>query len=253
VLIVGVLACLGLIVLLRLSGKRTLAKMNAFDFVVTVALGSTLATVLLSKDVALAEGLVAFATLIALQFIIAWLSVRSQTISGFVKSEPSLLLYRGRFLHETLRRERVTEEEVRSAIRQGGHGALERWSNRLVRWYAGGMRAYSMDLRERVARAVANGMSKAEAARRYELGLSTVKRYVRLGAGGSLRPRISPGRPRALDAAGVVALRAQVAAYPDATIAEHQRLWQAAQGTAPSRATLGRALRRVGWTRKKSR
>jgi len=88
VLIVGVLAYLGLIVLLRLSGKRTLAKMNAFDFVVTVALGSTLATVLLSKDVALAEGLVAFATLVALQFIIAWLSVRSETVSRFVKSEP---------------------------------------------------------------------------------------------------------------------------------------------------------------------
>ncbi len=91
VLIVGALAYVGLIVLLRFSGKRTLAKMNAFDFVVTVALGSTLATVLLSKDVALAEGLAACATLIALQFIIAWLSVRSQTVSGFVKSEPSLL------------------------------------------------------------------------------------------------------------------------------------------------------------------
>ncbi len=125
VLIVGVLAYLGLIVLLRLSGKRTLAKMNAFDCVVTVALGSTLATVLLSKDVALAKGLAAFATLIALQFIIAWLSVRSQMVSGFVKSEPSLLLYRGRFLHEALRRERVTEGEIRSAVRQGGHGTLE--------------------------------------------------------------------------------------------------------------------------------
>ena len=124
VLIVGVLAYIGLIVLLRLSGKRTLAKMNAFDFVVTVALGSTLATVLLSKDVALMEGLVAFATLIALQFVIAWLSVRSRMISGFVKFEPSLLLYRGHFLRETLRRERVTEGEVRSAARQGGYGDL---------------------------------------------------------------------------------------------------------------------------------
>jgi len=54
-LVVGALAYAGLIVLLRLSGKRTLAKMNAFDLVVTVALGSTLATVMTSKDVALAE------------------------------------------------------------------------------------------------------------------------------------------------------------------------------------------------------
>jgi transposase len=110
-----------------------------------------------------------------------------------------------------------------------------------------------MDLRERVARAVAGGLSKAAAARRYEIGLSTVKRYVARQAAGGLRPGVSTGRPRALDAAGEVALRAQVAAHPDATIAEHRRLWQAAQGTAPSRSTLGRALVRVGWTRKKSR
>jgi transposase len=115
------------------------------------------------------------------------------------------------------------------------------------------MRAYSVDLRARIVRAVGNGLSKAEAARRYEVGLSTVKRYVRLGAGGSLRPGASTGRPRALDTAGEAALRAQVAAHPDATVAEHRRLWQAAHGAAPSRATLGRALLRVGWTRKKSR
>ena len=71
--ITGVSAYIALIVTLRLSGKRTLAKMNAFDFVVTVALGSTLATVLLSKDVPLAEGVLAFALLIALQFAVAWL------------------------------------------------------------------------------------------------------------------------------------------------------------------------------------
>ena len=56
VLVVGTLAYAALVLLLRVTGKRTLSKMNAFDLIVTVALGSTLATVLLSKDVALAEG-----------------------------------------------------------------------------------------------------------------------------------------------------------------------------------------------------
>lgn len=64
VVIVGTLAYLSLVLLLRVSGKRTLSKMNAFDLVVTVAIGSTLATVLLSKDVALADGVVAFTLLI---------------------------------------------------------------------------------------------------------------------------------------------------------------------------------------------
>ena len=83
------------LLLLRVSGKRTLTKMNAFDLVVTVALGSTLATVLLTKSVALAEGLTAFVLLIFLQFVLIWLSVRSRAVSRLVKSEPTLLAYQG--------------------------------------------------------------------------------------------------------------------------------------------------------------
>lgn len=124
VVVVGVLAYAALVVMLRVSGKRTLAKMNAFDLVVTVALGSTLATVLLSKDVALAEGVLAFATLIALQFAVAWLSVRSTAVREAVKSEPALLLFQGRYLDDALRRERVSREEVRAAIRAAGQASL---------------------------------------------------------------------------------------------------------------------------------
>ncbi len=120
VVIVGVLAYAGLVALLRLSGKRTLAKMNAFDLVVTVALGSTLATILLSRTVPLVEGMLAFVVLIALQFMVACLSVRIRAGDRLVKSEPTLLLYRGAFLPQALRRERVTEGEVRAAVR--GHG-----------------------------------------------------------------------------------------------------------------------------------
>ncbi len=125
VLVVGVLAYSALIFLLRVSGKRTLSKMNAFDLIVTVALGSTLATVLLSKDVALLEGVLAFALLIFLQFVITWLSVRSEAVQGFVKAEPALLLHRGRFLHHAMRAERVTEEEIRAAVRAQGIASLE--------------------------------------------------------------------------------------------------------------------------------
>jgi uncharacterized membrane protein YcaP (DUF421 family) len=120
VLVVGVCAYVALVCLLRVSGKRTLSKLNAFDLVVTVALGSTMATVLLSKDVALAEGVLAFVLLIALQFVVAWLSVRSPAVGRLVKSEPRLLFFRGRFLRDAMRRERVTEGEVIAAIREQG-------------------------------------------------------------------------------------------------------------------------------------
>lgn len=123
--LIGVLAYVGLIVLLRLSGKRTLSKMNAFDLVVTVAFGSTLATALLSKDVPLAEGLTGLAILIFLQLIVTWLSVRSGIVRRLVRSEPTLLYFRGAFLHQALRAERVLESEAYQAVRSNGRGGLE--------------------------------------------------------------------------------------------------------------------------------
>ena len=120
VLVVGTIAYSALVLLLRVSGKRTLAKLNAFDLIVTVALGSTLATVLLSKSVALLEGLVAFSLLAGLQYLVAWLSVRHPRFSDLVKSEPSLLLHRGRFLEGAMRSQRVTRVEVLAALRSSG-------------------------------------------------------------------------------------------------------------------------------------
>lgn len=123
--VVAVLAYVTLIAFLRVSGKRTLSKMNAFDLVVTVALGSTLATVLLNKNVALAEGAVAFASLIGLQYVITWTSVRFKTVSRMVKSEPTLLLYDGRFIERALISQRVTREEVLASLRSSGVPSAE--------------------------------------------------------------------------------------------------------------------------------
>ena len=120
VLVVGTLAYVALVVLLRVSGKRTLTKLNAFDLVVTVALGSTLATVLLSKSVALAEGILALALLVGLQYVIAWLSVRSDRFQALIKSEPTLILHRGRFLPGAMRAQRITREEMLAAMRASG-------------------------------------------------------------------------------------------------------------------------------------
>lgn len=125
VLLVGSLAYVSLVLLLRVSGKRTLSKMNAFDLVVTIALGSTLATVLLSKTVAAAEGVTAFAVLIFLQYAVTWLSARSSFVAQVVKAEPRLLVHKGRFLRTAMKAERVTEEEILAAVRQHGLGAVE--------------------------------------------------------------------------------------------------------------------------------
>jgi uncharacterized membrane protein YcaP (DUF421 family) len=123
-LVVGTLAYAGLVAILRVSGKRTLAKMNAFDLVVTVALGSTFATVLLSNDVSLAEGLLALLLLCLLQYVVAFLSVRSSWFRHVIKSEPALLLRRGEYLRDAMRLERITEDEIRAAARAAGKANL---------------------------------------------------------------------------------------------------------------------------------
>jgi len=125
VVVVGILAYGALILLLRCSGNRTLSKMNAFDFIVTVALGSTLATILLSDKVALVEGVAAFIVLIGLQYVVTWLSVRSSRISGLVKGQPVLLYYEGQWLDDQMRRARVVRAEILAAAREQGVSSFD--------------------------------------------------------------------------------------------------------------------------------
>lgn len=125
VIVVGILAYAGLVLLLRISGNRTLSKMNSFDLVVTVAFGSTLSTILVSKDVSLAVGLAALALLIVLQLVITWCSVRFGFVNDLVTTAPTVLLLDGRLRTDALKRVRVTRDEVMAAVRQQGQGSLD--------------------------------------------------------------------------------------------------------------------------------
>lgn len=120
ILVNTILAYIAIVFLLRASGKRTLSKMNAFDFIVTVALGSSLATVALSKSVPLLEGVLAFVVLISLQYALTFLSVRFKSVKQVITSDPTLLFFKGKMLHDVMKRERITEEEINVAARENG-------------------------------------------------------------------------------------------------------------------------------------
>jgi len=124
-ILVGVLAYLTLVLFLRISGKRTLAKLNAFDLVVTVALGSTLSAILLNESIALAEGATGLALLIAMQWLVAFFSVRSKGFAKIVRSEPTLLARNGQFCDAALQKERITRDEALSALRASGGRGIE--------------------------------------------------------------------------------------------------------------------------------
>lgn len=125
VVVVGIIGYIALVFLLRVSGNRTLSKLNAFDFVITVALGSTFGSLLLSKSVSLAEGVTALAVLIGLQYLMAWLTVRSGTVKRIIKNEPSLVYYNGEYLKDAMKRSRVAKEEVEQSARNQGYANLK--------------------------------------------------------------------------------------------------------------------------------
>jgi len=114
-----------LMILLRGSGKRTLSKLNAFDFVVVVAVGSVYANTIISKDITLLEGIAAMGTLVVIQVVLAELAARYPAAERIINGEPTLLLSRGKFIPRALKKERITEEEVRSAIRSKGVNRVE--------------------------------------------------------------------------------------------------------------------------------
>jgi transposase len=114
------------------------------------------------------------------------------------------------------------------------------------------MRAYSVDLRERIVRAVQGGVPQSVAARTFGVARASVQRYVgQHGATGDLAARPTPGPAHKIGAGAAAALRAQVAAWPDATLAEHAERWARERGERLSASTVHRAIARLGITRKK--
>ena len=116
------------------------------------------------------------------------------------------------------------------------------------------MRAYSQDLRKRIVAAVEEGKAKAEVARRFSVGRTTVYAYLRQkGQEGHLQPKPKPGRPRKIAGARLEELKAQLEANNDATLEEHRRMYFEKTGDWLGLSTIKRALDRLDVTLKKRR
>lgn len=125
IIVIGLFAYAALVLFVRVSGKRTLSKMNAFDLIVTVALGSTLSTIILDPGIALAEGLAALAVLIGLQFAVAWTSARSRRVEHLVRSRPRAVAMDGAYVDSALQAERLTRDDVDAAVRKAGFARVD--------------------------------------------------------------------------------------------------------------------------------
>jgi transposase len=113
------------------------------------------------------------------------------------------------------------------------------------------MRAYSEDLRKKIVAAVERGMAKAQAARTFDVSLSSVKRYARSARRGeSLTPKKSPGRPHKADEKARALLEEDLKERPAATIGQRRRFLEHITGTTLSDSTVRRLIKRMGFTQK---
>jgi transposase len=113
------------------------------------------------------------------------------------------------------------------------------------------MRAYSEDLRNKIVAAIERGMPKAQAARTFDVSLSSVKRYARsVRQGDPLTPKKSPGRPRKADEKARALLERDVEERPSANVSERRRFLVHITGTDMSDSTVRRLMKRLGFSQK---
>lgn len=125
IVIMSALAYPFLIVLLRMSGKRSITNVNIFDFIITVTYGATLASIITSDKVSFADGAAVLVMLTLLQYLVSKTAAKSKRFSDFIKASPVFLYYEGNFNEKQMQRNRIRKQDLRGKVRQQGLSSFE--------------------------------------------------------------------------------------------------------------------------------
>lgn len=125
ILLIGSSAYIAIVLILRISGKRTLARMSAFDFTIAVAVGAVFGRTLTAKDLSISESLTAIILLAVLQFVFAYLEGRFTVFKKIFNTTPTLLYYKGEFIEKNLHSERLDKSKVIGAARKKGYACMD--------------------------------------------------------------------------------------------------------------------------------
>ena len=125
IIVVGTLTYIGIVLILRISAKRTLANMNAFDFIITIAMGSAFGRILTASEVSVSESIVTFLLLASLQFTFSYFDGKSKIFRWLITSQPTLLYYNGEFIEKNMSKEKVLQENIFSALRKQQFGSFK--------------------------------------------------------------------------------------------------------------------------------
>jgi len=113
-----------IVVLIRISGKRTTSQMNNFDWIVLVAIGSLASSGILLENVSIADAGFAIVLLAFLQWLTTWLVIRSDRFANLIKPSPRMLTHKGKLLEGPMRKERISRHEIEAVLRGQGFTAL---------------------------------------------------------------------------------------------------------------------------------
>lgn len=99
--------------------------MNAFDFVITITIGSAFGRLLTAREVSLAESVTVFLLLITLQYIVSWLTVKFPAFANLITDNPSLLYFQGQFIRDSMKKQRIMRSQLLAVVREQGIQSLD--------------------------------------------------------------------------------------------------------------------------------
>ena len=125
IVVTAVMVYVLIVIITKVSGKRSTSQLNNFDWIVTVMIGSLGASTILLKDIPFIEGASSIVALYVMQFLVTKYASISPEFSSFILSEPRIVFYQGQFLPDAMRAERLTRQEIECAMRSEGVNSFD--------------------------------------------------------------------------------------------------------------------------------
>ncbi|MFM6928972.1 MAG: DUF421 domain-containing protein [Bdellovibrio sp.] len=121
----GLIVYVFLLGALRLTGRRQIGQLSPFDFVMLFILSNAVQNSMNGGDNSVTGGIVLVVTLIAAHWLISYMSFKYKGFAHFVDGKPEVLIHNGKLIHVTMRKEKITQDELDSILRQNGVSKIE--------------------------------------------------------------------------------------------------------------------------------
>jgi len=118
----GAMVYVFVLLLLRITGKRQVGQLAPFDLVLLLVLSNSVQNAMNGGDNSVAGGMISACTLVALNYLVGWLTFKNKTIEGIIEGHPVVLIHNGHINRRSLKSVRMTTHELNAAIRAGGCG-----------------------------------------------------------------------------------------------------------------------------------